>query len=58
MTATVQPANPDHRITVPPFAGHPPYCSCGVVGGRGVDIDGVPLLADHVQAVGGWGDLT
>lgn len=47
----VQPRDPNHQITVPPIAGLPPFCSCGVVGGNGTD---APLLADHIAEVGGY----
>ncbi len=38
-----------HDYTVPLGAGSPPFCSCGVVGGNGVNR---PLLADHLREVG------
>jgi hypothetical protein len=47
----VQPKDANHRITVPQHAGFPPYCSCGVVGGNGIDR---PLLATHIHEVGGY----
>lgn len=43
----VQPGVPGHEITVPKSAD-PPYCSCGVVGGNGINR---PLLADHIAEV-------
>lgn len=46
----VQPGVPGHQITVPPMAGVPPYCSCGVVGGTGLP-GGKPLLADHIAEI-------
>ena len=49
--SVVQPLDPMHVVTVPHAGGVPPYCSCGVVGGRGVDIDGKSLLADHIKEV-------
>ena len=26
----------EHRAIVPPGAGDPPFCTCGVVGGNGI----------------------
>ena len=49
--SVVQPLDPKHFVTIPPSGGVPPYCSCGIVGGRGIDIDGKPLLADHIKEV-------
>lgn len=44
--APVGTSNPDHQPRVPMAAGVPPYCTCGVVGGNGIDS---PLLADHLK---------
>lgn len=38
--------HPDHQPRVPTAGGVPPYCSCGVVGGNGIDR---PLLVDHLR---------
>lgn len=38
-------AHPDHQPVVPPWAGRP-WCTCGYVGGNGIDR---PLLADHLR---------
>jgi len=38
----------EHRAIVPPGAGDPPFCTCGVVGGNGITR---PLLADHLRVV-------
>nr|DAL17836.1 MAG TPA_asm: hypothetical protein [Caudoviricetes sp.] len=45
----------EHAAIVPAEGGVPPFCACGVVGGRGEQIDGVPLLADHLREVGADG---
>jgi hypothetical protein len=47
--APIATANPDHQPRVATEAGVPPYCTCGYVGGRGVEIDGRPLLAEHLR---------
>lgn len=39
--------NTDHQAIVPPWAGRP-WCTCGYVGGNGIDR---PLLADHLREV-------
>jgi hypothetical protein len=44
----VATTNPDHQPRVPMAGGVPPYCSCGVVGGNGIDR---PLLADHLREI-------
>lgn len=44
----VATAHADHQPCVPTTAGVPPYCSCGLVGGNGIDR---PLLADHLREV-------
>lgn len=44
----VATAHPDHQPIVPTAAGVPPRCTCGVVGGNGIDM---PLLATHLREV-------
>lgn len=44
--APVATAHPDHQPIVPLAGGVPPYCTCGFVGGTGIDR---PLLADHLR---------
>lgn len=45
--APVATAHPDHQPIVPLAGGVPPYCTCGYVGGNGIDR---PLLADHLRS--------
>lgn len=44
--APVATHNPNHQPIVPTTGGVPPRCTCGVVGGNGIER---PLLADHLR---------
>jgi len=44
----IQPGVPGHISTVPFEGGVPPFCSCGVIGGNGINR---PLLSDHIREI-------